>query len=109
MTHPTETDREPMPRVASIRFSRGAARKKPKQGDRRVTKKHGLQIRVMAMVHDSRGQPIGFDCTGGRQRYEWRAPQELRPSDRYLLTPEERAQYFPPEREPGYMQQRGAA
>lgn len=100
---------EDKPHITSIRFYSGPVRKKPHQGDRRITKAHGLQIRVMAMVHDGMGRPIGFDCTGGRQRYEWRKPQELRPSDRYLLTHEERARYFPPEREPGYMQQRGAA
>lgn len=97
------------PVITSIRFFSGATRPRPRQGDRRVTKRHGLQIRVMSRVRDRMGRPIGFDCTGGRQRYEWRRPQELDPSDRYLLTAEERALYFPPEREPGYMQQRGAA
>ncbi|MBR8344671.1 hypothetical protein KDX40_13080 [Burkholderia ambifaria] len=49
----------------------GTARNKPRVGDRRVTKKHGEQIRVFSMVRDIRGNVIGYDCTGGRQRYEW--------------------------------------
>lgn len=53
------------------------ARKKPATGDQRVSKKHGLQIRIPSMVHGPRGEPIGFDCSGGRQRYEWRKPDEL--------------------------------
>jgi hypothetical protein len=46
-------------------------RKKPKIGDRRTTKKHGLQIRV---VETHNGMWV---CNGSRYRYEWRKPAEL--------------------------------
>lgn len=49
----------------------GPARKKPRVGDRRTTKKHGEQIRVCRMARDMRGNVIGYDCTGGRQLYDW--------------------------------------
>lgn len=87
-----------------IHITTGPSRPKPKAGDRRVTKKHGLQIRVM--VRDEYGRCI---VSRGRQLYEWREPQHLGPHDRWLLEPDESAHYFPPERELGYMQQRGAA
>lgn len=46
-------------------------RPRPKTGDVRETKKHGRQVRVPVYVHDSRGNRIGLNCTGGRQNYEW--------------------------------------
>lgn len=64
-------------------------RPKPKAGDRRTTKKHGLQIRVMSMVKDTQGRIIGYNCTGGRQRYEWRKPDELDRWDMHHLTEQE--------------------
>lgn len=60
-----------------IHITSGRHRKKPATGDTRTTKKHGLQIRVPVMVHNQRGEPIGYNCTGGRQNYEWRKPSEL--------------------------------
>jgi hypothetical protein len=78
------------PRVTSIRFYSGPVRRQPRVGDRRTTKKHGLQIRVFKMVKSPWGETLGYDCTGGRQRYEWKAPAELGLSDRHLLTAEER-------------------
>lgn len=69
----------------------GPGRPRPRAGDRRTTKKHGLQIRVLKYARDTRGRIIGLDCTGGRQRWEWRTPAELDHSDHYLLTKEERA------------------
>jgi hypothetical protein len=45
-------------------------RKEPKVGDRRIIR--GLEhIRVFRRAHDSRGNVIGYDCTGGRQNYDW--------------------------------------
>jgi hypothetical protein len=52
-------------------FITAKPRKQPRAGDRRVTKKHGEQVRVFRIVRNFRGEPIGYDCTGGRQRYEW--------------------------------------
>lgn len=60
-----------------IRIYSGEQRKKPATGDIRITKKHGMQIRVPSMIHNHRGEPIGYDCTGGRQNYEWRKPAQL--------------------------------
>lgn len=54
-----------------IHIISGKQRKKPKHGDRRTTKKHGEEIRVFKMARDMRGNIIGYDCTGGSQRYEW--------------------------------------
>lgn len=85
---------------------------KPRQqaGDRRVTKKHGLQIRVQDMATDfGAGKAIGRVVRAGRPVFSWVRPQDLAPWDRHHLSAEERAKYFPLEREPGYMQQRGAA
>lgn len=60
-----------------ITISAGTPRPKPATGDTRVTKKHGLQIRVPELVHNRRGEPVGYNCTGGRQNYEWRSPASL--------------------------------
>jgi len=77
--------------VTSIRFSTSPVRSKPREGDRRTTKKHGLQIRIMSMVHDRLGRPVGYNCTGGRQNYEWVAVKDLPARLHHLLLPEERA------------------
>lgn len=95
-------------RVDSVRYY-GPAKRKPQEGDRRVTKAHGLQIRIHARAKDFKGQPFGLLMRSGRPVFEWCEPQHLPKWDRHHLTPEERRRYFPPEREPGYMQQRGAA
>ena len=103
---------EIQPKVTSIRFYTSApAKRKPQAGDRRFTKKHGLQIRVqdMAMGFGGSGKPIGRVVNGGRPVFSWVEPQRLAAWDRHHLTPDELAKHFPPEREPGYMQGRGAA
>ncbi len=63
-------DQEPRPAVTSIRFSMTRPRPKPQAGDRKVIK--GVEyVRVMSRVLDTQGRVIGFNCTGGRQNYEW--------------------------------------
>jgi hypothetical protein len=90
--------------MTTITITFASPRKRPKPGDRRVTKAHGLQIRVL--VRDSHGRYV---VSSGRPVFEWRRPADLAPRDRWMLTPDERAEHCPPEQEPGYMQQRGAA
>jgi hypothetical protein len=97
-----------VPRIDSVRYYK-ANRPAPQAGDRRVTKKHGLEIRVHVRAKDFKGQPIGFRVSNGRPIYQWCAPKWLEPWDRHWLTSDEMARYFPPGREPGYMQGRGAA
>jgi len=46
-------------------------RRRPKIGDRRTTKAHGLQIRV---VETHNGMWV---CSGSRYRYEWSKPSDL--------------------------------
>lgn len=95
-------------RVDSVRYY-SASKPKPREGDRRTTKAHGLQIRIHVRARDFKGQPFGFLMRGGRPVFEWCEPRHLPEWDRHWLTPDERQEHFPPEREPGYMQQRGAA
>lgn len=103
------------PVITSVRYYSTKRRPKPKAGDRRVTKKHGLQIRVWDVATNWRGDVIGHRVSNGRPCYSWVCPKDLRTSDRWYLTPEERAHYFPNEYAPGvvhgcgHMQQRGAA
>lgn len=68
----------------------GAQRRKPRIGDRRVTKKHGLQIRVV-VTHN------GMWVTTGRSYcYEWQTPAQLLCTRwEYLIKPEERAAIKP--------------
>ena len=74
-----------------IHISTGPIRKKPRIGDRRTTKKHGQQIRILSVVRDHvTGRIMGYDCTGGRQRYEWVTLDKLPAIYHYLLTQEER-------------------
>ncbi len=75
----------PKPQVTSIRFFTSAPRRQPKSGDRRTTKKHGLQIRVFERHN---GMLV---VSGSRYRYEWRRPAELDGFDRHYLTPAELA------------------
>lgn len=90
--------------MTTITISCARPRKRPKPGDRRVTEKYGLQIRVL--VRDSQGRYV---VSRGKPTFTWRKPGDLAPMDRWMLTPDERAEHCPPEHEPGYMQQRGAA
>ena len=84
-------EQSPRAHVTSMRVTYGEPRTKPKAGDRRTTKKHGVQIRVQRMARDWQGKPIGRIVSGGRPCYDWRTPRELDPWDHYLLTAEERA------------------
>ena len=63
---------EPRPRITSIRYSRTPYRKKPEIGDKRTTKKHGLQIRVVRTTQG--GSWLRADRG---YLYEWRDPQSL--------------------------------
>lgn len=75
-----------------IQYSSSPARKKPRAGDRRTTKKHGLQIRVQTIIKPSPGLPGGWLYSNGRPVYEWAKPEDLLGGFwDYLLTPEERA------------------
>lgn len=79
--------------VTSITYRSGPApRAKPKACDRRVTKKHGLQIRVQSMARSFsiNPTPIGRLFSNGRPVFEWRKPEELEVWDRHHLTAEER-------------------
>lgn len=53
-----------------IHITRSPAKPKPKNGDRKLIG-GVLHVRQMKRVHDSQGNIIGYDCTGGRQRHEW--------------------------------------
>lgn len=70
--------------VTRIRFM-SAQRPQPKIGDRRTTKAHGEQIRVVVTSG-------GAWCVrGSRYVYEWRSPESLRGTQwEYLLTADER-------------------
>lgn len=84
-------ERPVKPHVTSVRVTYGEPRKKPKQGDRRMTKTHGVQIRVQRMARDLQGHPIGRVVSNGRPCFDWRTPRELDTWDHYLLTADERA------------------
>lgn len=86
-------DQPVRPHVTSMRitYATGDVGSKPKAGDRRTTKKHGVQIRVQRMARDWQGKPIGRIVSGRRPCFDWRTPRELDPWDHYLLTAEERA------------------
>lgn len=84
------------PRVVSVRYYTSSSKPKPKAGDRRTTKAHGLQIRVQCMARDfMTGKPLGRMVSNGRPVFGWRKPIELDPWDYYLLTADERA-HLPP-------------
>lgn len=57
--------------VTSITIRCHPAKKaRPKVGDSKVI--GGVEhVRQLAYCHDARGNRIGLNCTGGRQRYEW--------------------------------------
>lgn len=85
-------DRGARPHVVRVRYYTGSSKPKPKAGDRRTTKMHGLQIRVQCMARDFRtGAPIGRIVRAGRPVFDWRKPIELDPWDYHLLTEAERA------------------
>lgn len=76
--------------VTSIRYVSGPRQKAPRTGDRRTTKKHGLQIRIPEVVTfgPHRGAHVHRN---GRPAFEWCKPAELPPRYRHYLTAEERA------------------
>lgn len=78
------------PRIDSIRYFYTSGDKRSQVGDRRVTKKHGLQIRIHVRAKDWQGKPIGYLVRSGRPVLEWCAPKDLPVWDQHLLTPEER-------------------
>lgn len=80
------------PHVKSMRVIYGEPRKKPKAGDRRTTKTHGVQIRVQSMARDWQGRPIGRIVSNGRPCFDWRVPCDLEPWDHHLLTAQEWAE-----------------
>ena len=91
-----------------ITITMGRSKPKPRVGDRRVIR--GVEhIRVFRYVTNSCGERIGFDCTGGRQRYDWVPLSDARAYGAgHHWTKEERAKYDN-QHPPGYMQGRGAA
>lgn len=101
-------DIKPAPNVKSIRFFKQSKRK-PKAGDRRITKKHGLQIRIHDRARDHDGKPWASLMSNGRPVFSWCKPEHLASWDQHYLSFEEKAKYFPEEDKIGYMQQRGAA
>lgn len=57
-----------------ITIAHAPKRPRPKLGDVRYIR--GVRhVRVFAMAREN-GRVIGFDCTGGRQRYEWKPEPE---------------------------------
>lgn len=65
-------------------------RRKPQIGDRRNTKKHGLQIRVIETCSSM------WVRSGSRYRYEWQTPAQLLSTRwEHLITPAERAAIVP--------------
>jgi hypothetical protein len=67
------------------------ARERPKTGDRRITKKHGLQIRIPERHNGMHVVAHGRPC------YVWCKPADLPALYRYLLSDAERKLFFPPE------------
>lgn len=52
-----------------ITITSAPARKKPRVGDKKLIK-GVMHVRRPKMAYFG-DQCVGFDCTGGRQRYEW--------------------------------------
>lgn len=74
----------------TIVCANGNIRSKPQAGDRRTTKKHGLQIRVQCMARSINGKPMGRMVSGSRPVFAWRKPVELDEWDLHHLTQPER-------------------
>jgi hypothetical protein len=54
-----------------IHITTSPQRKKPKTGDIRTTKKHGMQIRIPYKIDGM------YIVSNGRQLYEWVKPEDL--------------------------------
>jgi hypothetical protein len=80
--------------VTRIVITSTPARPKPKTGDRRVTKKHGLQIRIPQVCTFGPGAGARI-YSNGRPCFEWRKPADLPRIYRHYLTAEERASLPP--------------
>lgn len=90
-----------------IHISSGPVRRKPRTGDLRTTKKHGLQVRIPERVQHGpdRGAYIK---RSGRLSYVWVSPAQAREQGYGHLVPSGVA--VPADSYPaGYMQQRGSA
>lgn len=74
-----------MKQTTTITITSAASRPRPRAGDTRRTKLHGLQIRVRCMARNMAGRPIGRLVSNGRPVYGWRKPRELDPWDQHLL------------------------
>ncbi len=74
----------------TIVCANGNIRSKPQAGDRRTTKKHGLQIRVQCMSRNPNGTPRGRMVSNGRPVFDWRRPDQLDEWDLHHLTQVER-------------------
>ena len=72
--------------VTRIHFITGRPRPVQRTGDRRTTKKHGVQIRI-PVVHDG----CYVRLASGRHAYQWVMLDDLPLRYSYLLTPEERS------------------
>lgn len=78
----------PKPRIDSIRFyTSKPQRPRPKTGDRRATKKHGVQIRIPCRTRE--GHHIVN--SRGQATFDWRTPAQIIGTRwEYLLTDAER-------------------
>jgi len=95
--------------MTRIHIISAPTRPKPQAGDRRITKKHGLQIRVQCMAVWCR-RPVSRLVSNGRPVFSRVKPEHLEFWDRHHLTPEERERFFPEVVHGcGHMQGRGAA
>lgn len=79
--------------LTKVKFITGSRKTKPKAGDRRETKTHGLQIRVQGMARKPNGEPIGRLVSNGKPVLYWRRPGELDPWDYHHLSAEERIKF----------------
>ncbi len=60
-----------------IIINTGSTRKRPRAGDTKVVK--GVTyVRQIKYAYAPNGERIGFDCTGGRQRYEWVKQEDVK-------------------------------
>ena len=71
----------------------GLQRAKPKAGDRRTTKRHGLQIRVQDVARNRRGEAVAYVVSNGRPVYSWCEPRNIEWRDACYLTDAERVQF----------------
>lgn len=85
------------------------ARRRPRTGDTRTTKKHGLQIHIPDRVQSGPFRGTFIVGAGGRQRFLWVSPAEARTRGYGIYVPQDECETRAPAYPLGYMQQRGAA